>query len=97
MDILDNRGNPFPFERVWYYPRSGHRNAEEFPTLSWTGVHSENRSSVWLLYHLTDKLNIVDYQTLIEKVGLSIQEDESEDDYIKRDEMSWALSLPKLI
>ncbi len=84
LDILDNRGNPFPFERVWYYPRSGHKNAAEFPTLSWTGVHSENRSSVWLLFHLTDKLNIVDYQSLIEKVGLSMQEDEDEKAYIKR-------------
>ena len=84
LDILDNRGNPFPFERVWYYPRSGHRNAAEYPTLSWTGVHSENRSSVWLLYHLTDKLNIVDYEALVQKVGLSRAEDETEKDYIKR-------------
>ena len=84
LDILDNRGNPFPFERVWYFPRSGHRNANPYPTLSWTGVDSENRSSVWLLYHLTDKLNPVDYRSLIEKVGLSQQENEDSKAYIKR-------------
>lgn len=84
LDILDNRGNPFPFERVWYYPRSGHRNADPYPTLSWTGVNSENRSSVWLLFHLTDKLTVVDYQSLIQKMRLSQQLEESEKDYIKR-------------
>ncbi len=84
LDLLDNRGNPFPFERVWYFPRSGHRNAEAYPSLSWTGVHSENRSSVWLLFHLTDKLSVVDYRTLIEKIGLDQQEDEDEQAFIER-------------
>ena len=83
-DILDNRLNPFPFERVWYYPRSGHKNAVPFPSLSWTGVHSENRSSVWLLFHLTDRLNNADALELVRLVGLSQGEDETYEDYVRR-------------
>jgi penicillin-binding protein 1A len=84
LDILDNRANAFPFERVWYYPRSGHSNTPDFVSLSWTGVKSENRASVWLLYHLTDRLMIKDYNSLIEQVGLSQFASENRDKYIKR-------------
>ena len=83
-DVLDNRLNPFPFERVWYYPRSGHRDPTPFPSFSWTGVHSENRSSVWLLYHLTDRLNNADALQLVDLVGLSQKEDEKYEDYVRR-------------
>ena len=84
LDLLDNRGNPFPFERVWYYPRSGHRNAEPFPNLVWTGVHSENRASVWLLTHLTDRLSSSEMMAVAKKVGLVQDEREGETAYMER-------------
>ena len=64
LDILDIEIR-FPFERVGITDRD--IKCRSFPTLSWTGVHSENRSSVWLLFHLTDKLNIVDYQASLKR------------------------------
>lgn len=84
LDLLDNRINPFPFERVWYYPKAGHKGAPDFPSVSWTGVNSENRASVWLLYHLTDRLTVSDYKVLIEMLGLSKQSGESDAEYLKR-------------
>ena len=84
LDLLDNRGNPFPFERVWYYPRSGHRNAEPFPNLVWTGVHSENRASVWLLTHLTDRLSSSEMMAIAKKVGLVQADEEGETAYMER-------------
>ena len=84
LDRLDNRGNPFPFERVWYYPRSGHRNAEPFPNLVWTGVHSENRASVWLLTHLTDRLSSSEMMAVAKKVGLVQADEEGETAYMER-------------
>lgn len=84
LDLLDNRGNPFPFERVWYYPRSGHRDAEPFPNLVWTGVQSENRASVWLLTHLTDRLSSSEMMAVANKVGLVQGDDEGETAYMQR-------------
>ena len=84
LDLLDNRVNPFPFERVWYYPKAGHKGAPDFPSLSWTGVNSENRASVWLLYHLTERLSLADYKSLISMLGLSQQDGENDTVYMKR-------------
>jgi penicillin-binding protein 1A len=59
-DVLDNRRNVFPFRGVWYYPRADHAS-DPFLTMAATGARSENLATVWLLYHLVDR---VDEETL---------------------------------
>jgi penicillin-binding protein 1A len=82
-DLLDNRRNVFPFEGTWYYPRPDH-DPEPAVTLSWAGTRSENLASIWLLYHLIDRLNPEQIRRLAELTGLSQQPDEDRMDYIER-------------
>jgi membrane peptidoglycan carboxypeptidase len=83
LDPLDNREGGFPFEGVWYYPRAAHE-APDTVSLSWSGTHSENLSSVWLLYHLTDRLSTQEFHQVAEQVGLTRQASESAQDYLIR-------------
>ncbi len=82
-DILDNRRNVFPFEGTWYYPRPDH-DPEPAVTLSWAGTRSENLASIWLLYHLIDRLNPEQVRRLAELTGLAQQRGEDRMDYIER-------------
>ena len=52
--------------------------------MTWAGVKSENLATVWLLYHLTDKLNMSEFRQVIEMLGLSRADTESYDDYVSR-------------
>lgn len=82
-DVLDNRRGVFPFTGTWYYPRPDHRS-EDFVSLNWAGVRSENLASIWLLYHLTDRLNPEQLRRVAEITGLAQQRGESRQDYIAR-------------
>lgn len=83
LDPLDNREGAFPFEGVWYYPRAAHE-APDTVSLAWAGTHSENLSSVWLLYHLTDKLSTEQFAYVAEQVGMRRLEGEEASDYLVR-------------
>ena len=83
LDPLDNREGAFPFEGVWYYPRAAH-SAPDTVSLAWAGTHSENLSSVWLLYHLTDRLSPDEFRSVAERVGLTRHAEESSEDYLVR-------------
>jgi penicillin-binding protein 1A len=83
LDLLDNHHNAFPFEGVWYYPRAAH-SASQSMSMAWAGVHSENRASVWLLYHLTDRLSVDQLLDISTRVGLARQPEESHKEYIVR-------------
>ncbi len=39
--------------------------------MSWAGVNSENLASVWLLYHLTDRIDGEQVRVLAEKLGMA--------------------------
>ena len=82
-DALDNRRAVFPFTGTWYYPRPDHKS-EEFVSIAWAGVRSENLGTIWLLYHLTDRLNPEQVRVLAELTGLSQQKGESRTEYIER-------------
>ncbi len=82
-DLLDNRRNVFPFRDVWYYPHPDHPS-DAFVSMSMTGARSENLSSVWLLYHLTDRLNAEQLRRLAELVGLSRRADETAQQWMER-------------
>ncbi|MDG1484347.1 MAG: transglycosylase domain-containing protein [Myxococcota bacterium] len=82
-DPLDNRAWGFPFEGIWYYPRAAHQ-APDLVSLAWAGTHSENLSSIWLLYHLTDRLSPAQFEELTKAVGLSRMSREPGERYLVR-------------
>ena len=82
-DPLDNRRNVFPFRDVWYYPRPDHPS-DPFLPLTTVGARSENLASVWVLHHLTDRLNAEQFRRLVELVGLAAGPDESPEAYLRR-------------
>ncbi len=67
-DTLDNRRNVFPFRDVWYYPHPDHASDPYLP-LTLVGARSENLASIWLLHHLTDRLNAEQFRQLADAVG----------------------------
>jgi penicillin-binding protein 1A len=82
-DALDNRRAVFPFTGTWYYPRPDH-SSEDFVSISWAGVRSENLATIWLLYHLTDRLNDEQVRRLAELTDLAQRDGEPKQDYIAR-------------
>jgi len=83
LDRLDNTRNVFPFSTTFYYPSPDHA-PDPTVSMSWSGVNSENLASVWLLYHLTDRLTPDQVASLATAVGLARNEGESEKDYQRR-------------
>lgn len=67
---LDNRHNVFPFSTTFYYPRPDH-TPEPVVSMAWAGVNSENLASIWLLYHLTDRLDPEQVRSLAEGLDLA--------------------------
>ncbi len=82
-DALDNRRNIFPFSTTFYAPRPDHTPAPVV-SMSWAGVNSENLASIWLLYHLTDRLDGEQVQSLTRSLDLARRPEESEEDYRTR-------------
>jgi penicillin-binding protein 1A len=82
-DRLDNRRNVFPFSTTFYYPRPDHSPAPDVG-LAWAGTTSENLASVWLLYHLTDRLSDEQVAKAAAAVGLGRGASESAEAYRTR-------------
>ncbi len=82
-DTLDNRPSVFPWTTVFYYPSADHTPSPEV-SLAWAGVNSENIASVWLYYHLTDRLPVEKVGELAEELGLARTLDETPEAYKKR-------------
>ena len=82
-DLLDNRRNVFPFRGVWYYPQADHLS-DAYLSMSATGTRSENLASVWLLYHLVDRLDDTQLMRLAEQVDLTPRPAETAADYAVR-------------
>lgn len=79
-DALDNRPHAFPFEGSWYYPRADHQG-QPFVSLSFAGARSENLASVWLLYHLTDRLTAEQLREVAALVDLAPRPGEASEAY----------------
>lgn len=84
LDKLGNYRNLFPFENILYFPRPYHKDAPEEVSMLWAGVKSENIASVYLLYHLTDKLTFAQLKGLAERLGLLQEPHEVRNEYVKR-------------
>ncbi len=70
-DDLLNKRDLFVFQGQPYFPRPDHISAHKNVSMSWTGVHSENVASVWLLFHLCDKLSSEEFREVAEKLELA--------------------------
>jgi len=82
-DILDNRTSVFPFSTTWYTPRAAHK-AEPFLSMADAAMESENLASVWLFYHLTDRLQSAELSQIAERVDMAPREDEDQEAYEAR-------------
>lgn len=70
-DLLMNRREVFVYHGKPYFPRPDHSNPNEWVSMNWAGVKSENLASVWLVAKLCDKLTPLQFQEVAEKVGLA--------------------------
>lgn len=84
LDPLPNRRDIYQFESTYYIPRPDHEPGSERVSLAWAGVKSENLATVWLLYHLTDHLNLREFRRIVDIVGLGKEEDETYTGYKRR-------------
>lgn len=82
-DLLDNREGAFVFEGSWYYPRADHRSTPAV-TLHQAGTASENLASIWLLYHLLDRLTPEEFLEVAAKADLVPRQGEERDAWIER-------------
>ena len=89
-DKLDNRINAFPFEGSWYYPRPDHTPIA-FVDMNAAGTKSENLASVWLLYHLVDKLHPQRLEHLATRLDMVPRDDETEKEFLVRMRDRWGV------
>ena len=82
-EALNNERNVFPFSTTFYYPRPDHDPAPR-TSLAWAGVRSENLASIWLLYHLMDRLTEDQIAELAQSFDMARREDEDPKAYMKR-------------
>ena len=77
LDRLQNMKDLFLFENTSYVPRPDHSPKSDWVSMAWAGAKSENLATVWLLYHLTDYLNMNEFRQVTDLLGLSQKKDES--------------------
>ena len=83
-DILHNLRNVFVYQRRAYFPRPDHKSPHEWVSMNWAGTHSENLATVWLLYHLCDRLSPARFKEVIAHLGLDREQGESYEHYRQR-------------
>lgn len=84
LDSLMNVSNLYRFENTYYVPRPDHPPKSKIVSMAWAGAKSENLATVWLLYHLTDRLNMSEFRDVVHLLGLDRKKDESYQDYKAR-------------
>ena len=84
IDPLMNVPDLYSYQKTEYVPRPDHTPEASRVSLAWAGVKSENMATVWLLYHLTDHLNISEFRKLMEVLDLDRKKDESYEAYVTR-------------
>ena len=84
LDKLDNFRDLYTYENTYYLPNPDHTPRSNVVSMMWAGVGSENLATVWLLYHLTDKLNMSEFKQVVGLLGLNRGDEESYDDYVAR-------------
>ncbi len=84
LDKLNNIRDLYTYENTYYLPNPDHEPESDIVSMTWAGVKSENLATVWLLYHLTDKLNMSEFKQVVELLGLTRGDNESYNDYVAR-------------
>jgi penicillin-binding protein 1A len=84
LDPLINEPDLFRFENTFYVPKPDHEPQSSRVSMAWAGCKSENLATVWLLYHLTDRLNMSEFRQVVEALGLARKKEESYTDYVER-------------
>jgi len=84
LDPLRNTRDMFQFENTFYLPHPDHEPKSETVSMVWAGAKSENLATVWLLYHLTDHLNMSEFRQVMRMVDLDRNKGESYLEYKKR-------------
>jgi penicillin-binding protein 1A len=84
LDALQNTRDVFQYQNTAYVPRPDHPPKSERVSMAWAGIKSENLATVWLLYHLTDHLNMSEFRQITELVGLARRKGESYRQYKER-------------
>lgn len=99
VDMLNNRRNVFVFMDQPYFPRPDHNSPHSEVSLSWAGVTSENLATVWLLYHLTDRLELPALREIAQQVDMAPRvesgQQESYDAYKQRMQSTFGLWVSK--
>lgn len=70
-DLLQNSRDVFVYHNQPYFPRPDHETPHDWVSMSWAGVKSENLASVWLLAHLCDQLNPIQFKSVADHLGLT--------------------------
>ncbi|NOX26184.1 MAG: glycosyl transferase family 51 [Deltaproteobacteria bacterium] len=83
-DLLNNQRDAFVYQKQVYIPRPDHASPYKWVSMNWAGTKSENIASVWLLYHLCDRLSPRQFKELLVKVGLARHDGESYQQYRAR-------------
>jgi len=84
LDSLANAYDVYQFEGTNYIPRPDHDPAGRSVSMAWAGAKSENLASVWLLYHLTDRLNMSEFKKVAQALDLTREESETYQGYVER-------------
>lgn len=84
LDVLNNERDLFVYQNRPYFPRPDHKSPFKEISMTWAGVNSENVATIWLLYHLCDKLPPAQFREVVERLGLGRMADESEGGYQQR-------------
>lgn len=84
LDTLMNARELYRFEKTYYVPRPDHDPKSDQVSMTWAGVKSENLATVWLLYHLTDRLSAGEFREVVKVLGLDRGDDESYREYVER-------------
>jgi penicillin-binding protein 1A len=84
LDPLINMRDVFEFENTIYLPNPDHQPDSDKVSMAWAGTKSENLATVWLLYHLTDRLNMDEFRKVTVLVGLNRNRHESYQEYVNR-------------
>ncbi|MDD3743613.1 MAG: penicillin-binding transpeptidase domain-containing protein, partial [Lentimicrobiaceae bacterium] len=84
LDALNNERDFFIYQFQPYFPRPDHKSPYKEISMTWAGVNSENVATVWLLYHLCDKMTPAQFREVVDNLGLGPAQDEAESGYQQR-------------
>lgn len=84
LDVLNNERDFFIYQGQPYFPRPDHKSPFKEISMTWAGVNSENVATVWLLYHLCDRMTPAQFREVVDHLGLGPMAGEAEGAYQQR-------------